>query len=324
MTAKRKHDEEPCVDAVIHACPRATFNPETSKPFCEKTIRKVFAENCYDFNPESPWKFQNPLQKVFLPPSVKEHRLAMARHLLKQGPSSAWWANHVVWFDPCASIIPGSQKQYDAMRQAYKGRKRWMSDDAKLYSPNLSAPPTALKQKGWTGKKVNWFIVLTRGRIHVEVMPEDWALDGPGLAAFVERLEGALRHMLGPTARLPRTLFTDRGTGMYSSAGRIVNAYAKAVQDCGFRVYWGYDASQQSPDMGDLLLHETAVAWFRMRMRKEKPAVRPWEETQQQWAQRAQRAVQYMNDNFDVRGLCSEFRQRLEKTAAGQGERLRK
>ena len=199
-----------------------------------------------------------------------------------------------------------------------------MSDNAKLYSPNLSAPSTALKQKGWGGRKVNWFIILTRGVVHVEVMPDDWTLDGPGLAAFVERLPSALRKMLGPSARLPRMLFTDRGTGMYASNGQAVSAYAQAVNDNGFRLYWGEDAAQQSPDMGDLLLHETAVAWLRKGMAKEKPNVLPWKETQQQWTQRIHRVVQNINDDFNVRGLCREFRARLEATAATEGERLRK
>ena len=271
MAAKKQRGEEPCVAAVVHACPRATLNPETMLPFCEKTIRKVFAEDCYDFDPENPWRFQYPLQKVFLPPAVKEHRMRMADHLLSGGPNSAWWANHVVWFDPCVSIIPGSQKQYDLMRQSCKGQKKWMSNNAKLYSLNLPGPPTANKQKGWDGKKVNWFVVVARGVVHVEVMPEDWTLDGMGLAAFVQRLPGILRKMLGPETRLPRMLFTDRGTGMYNPAGKIVAKYRQAVKDAGFHVFWGDDASQQSPDMGDLLLHETAVAWLRKKMRKEKP-----------------------------------------------------
>ena len=109
----------------------------------------------------------------------------MANHLLATKPNSAWWANHVVWFDPCASVLPGSQKQFDLMRQACKNYKRWISDDAKLYSPNLKGPPTAKKQRGWEGKKVNWFMVVTRGVVHVEAMPEDWKLDGEGLADFV-------------------------------------------------------------------------------------------------------------------------------------------
>ena len=76
--------------------------------------------------------------------------------------------------------------------------------------------------------------------------------------------------------------------------------------------------------MGDLLLHETAVAWLRKGMAKEKPDVPPWEETQQQWTLRIRRVVQKINDDFNVRGLCREFRARLEETAATEGERLRK
>ena len=324
MAAKQQRGDEPCVEAVLHACPRATLNPETQKPFCDKTIRKVFKEDCYDFVPEFPWRFQTPLQKVFLPDSVKALRLAMAQRLLGSHPRSAWWARHIVWFDPCSSIIPGSQKQYDLMRQACKGNKRYISDDAKLYSPNLSGPPTAMKQRSWGGKKVNWFIVLARGVAHVEVMPEHWNLDGAGLAEFVARLPDILRRMLGDAAPLPRVIFTDRGTGMYNPAGRIVSKYADAVGASGFRTFWGEDATPQSPDMGDILLHETAVAWLRRGLRREKPCVTPWEETQVQWAQRARRVVQRINVEFDVKGLCAEFPQRLDAVAASQGERLRK
>ena len=34
-----------------------------------------------------------------------------------------------------------------------------------------------------------------------------------------------------------------------------------------------------------------AVAWFRKRMRVERPAGAPWDETQAEWSQRARRAV---------------------------------
>ena len=33
MVAKRKHGQEPCVTAAVRACPAATWNPETYKPF---------------------------------------------------------------------------------------------------------------------------------------------------------------------------------------------------------------------------------------------------------------------------------------------------
>ena len=113
-------------------------------------------------------------------------------------------------------------------------------------------------------------------------MPEDWTLDGAGVATFVQRLPTILEKMLGPGVPKPRTIFTDRGTGMYAPGGTIVGLYERAVHEAGFRVYWGADARQQSPDMGDVLLHETAVAFFRKRMREERPVVSPWEETLQQ------------------------------------------
>ena len=44
MSQKSK-DEEPCVAETIVRCPAATQNPQTGKPFCDKTIRKVFLED---------------------------------------------------------------------------------------------------------------------------------------------------------------------------------------------------------------------------------------------------------------------------------------
>ena len=172
----------------------------------------------------------------------------MGRYLQRYGPAANWWASEVVWYDPCASIIPGSERQWQQMRQALKGRKRYISDDAKLYSPNLPASSTALKQRQWGGVKVNWFMVLSRGVVHVEVMPPDWNLDGQGLAAFVDRLPKVLEKMLRGAERLPRHVFTDRGTGMYNPQGKVARQYADAVSRNGFKLYWGSDAARQSPD----------------------------------------------------------------------------
>ena len=168
-------------------------------------------------------------------------------------------------------------------------------------------------------------MILARGKVRVEVMPDNWTLDGDGLAQFVRnRLPTALRTMLGHDARLPRNVFTDRGAGMYNPAGNIDAKYHDAIQATGFHVYWGADAKQQSPDMGDLLLHETAVAWFRRLMQKERPVVAPWEETVQQWTARAQRVVRYINKEYNVLGLCRKFPDRLQSCKDSGGERLRK
>lgn len=169
---------------------------------------------------------------------------------------------------------------------------------------------------------MNWFMVLARGVVHVEVMPDDWALNGAGLAMFVGRLPAVLHRMLGKEARLPRNVFTDRGTGLYIPTGRITTDYAEALAATGS--YWGDDAARQSPDMGDVLLHETAVSWFRKFMRQEKPVVAPWEETTQQWTARARRATQRLNKECDAASLCTEFPDRLQQVVDRKGDRLPK
>ena len=44
MSAK-KAGEEPCVAAVVQACPVSTMNPNTKRPFTPPTIRKIFMED---------------------------------------------------------------------------------------------------------------------------------------------------------------------------------------------------------------------------------------------------------------------------------------
>ncbi len=188
---------------------------------------------------------------------------------------------------------------------------------------NLSGPDAALEQLTWSGRKVNWIILLTRGRVAVNVMPEDWELDGAGMAEVVRRLEGWLRELLGDDVRLPRVLFTDRGTGMYAPSGRIVATHNNALRETGFRSFMGPDAKAQAPDMGDLLLHETAASWFRNRLRRIKPRCLPWEERHAQWTRRAQVAVEYVNENYDAEQLCRDFPDRLRECQAASGGRLR-
>ncbi|CAK0856224.1 unnamed protein product [Prorocentrum cordatum] len=67
-----------------------------------------------------------------------------------------------------------------------------------------------------------------------------------------------------------------------------------------------------------------AVAWFRKRMRNERPNGLPWHETTEQWARRARRVVAAMNREYDVSGLRGEFRGRLEDVVAREGDRLPK
>ena len=326
--AQKAEGFEPSVEVTVKRCPAATLNPTTKQPFCDKTIRKVWLQDCYDFTPQFPWKYQSPLQKSFLPDDVMEHRLSMIRAIegfSNCGSESGWWYRHVVWIDPCASLIPRSRRQYERMKRAQTNKKkRLISDDARMYNRNLRGKEETLKQASFEVEKVHWLMVLARGKVSVHVLPEDWAVNGVGMATAVRSLVQVLRRSLGSDAQLPRVLFTDRGTGMYVPSGRIVHVFNKAVTESGFRTFWGEDAAKQSPDMGDLLLHETAVSWFRSQMRREKPKKLPWEETRDEWEARAKVCVRRINAKYNVDGLCHQFLERLQQCKKQKGGRLKK
>ena len=64
--------------------------------------------------------------------------------------------------------------------------------------------------------------------------------------------------------------------------------------------------------MPDVLLHETAVAMFRNRLRRERPVVLPWQETQDQWAARAELVATWLNAQCNLDSLCRKFPSRLQ------------
>ena len=107
----------------MHRCPESTTNPNTGKPFDLNLIRKVMATECYDVCPENPWRFQSALQRTFLPPEVKEHRVSTCRwfHQFAGMYTEAWFYTNVVWMDPCSSILPGSKKQFPEAEAAVEG-----------------------------------------------------------------------------------------------------------------------------------------------------------------------------------------------------------
>ena len=321
MRIKARGDEV-TVEEVIHRCAVSTTNPSTGKPFDAKKIRDIFSTECYDLDPENPWRYQTKSSRLFLPREVMEHRVAMSKELLAMPCfTPTWFLHNAVWIDPCSSILPGSLKQYLRMKEALKGDKGWHSDDAKHLNENRRGPPTALKQKTWDGTKVNWVIILSRGVIGVDILPLDWQLDGNGMATVVHRLKDRLREMLGPSARLPKVIMSDRGTGMYAPAGQVVHAYEHAVRQCGFKLFWGPDAKRQAPDMPDLLLHETAVSWVRNVLRRMKPEVLPWKESPAQWSRRMMRAIDEANQ-YDVEALCMDFPDRIQECLTADGAKL--
>ena len=210
-----------------------------------------------------------------------------------------------------------------------------MSPDAAGKSENLGGSKTAEKQASWGDTRVWFMAVLTRGRFGVRVFTDVDEFPGEtprGVGIMVDRLPALLRRMLGPEAALPRTIFTDRGPGFFhQSHGTITSDYDAACRRHGFKPWAGSDSKRgpraQPPDISDVLLHETAMAWLRERLYRSTAEVRkPWEESPHELGLRIQRVVTGINRDCNVENLCLEFPQRLKDLChpSCMGERLGK
>ena len=327
--ALKASGEEPSAGAVVQRCPKAAFNPQTGEPFCERLILRVFRTLCFDVDADHPWDHDHPYSRNALSPEHQEERLAWAKELIKVGKQlghgPGWWRRHVVWFDPCHTVLPGSAKKAFDVRQASYGKaKRWVSANAKGSSRNLRAKPYALQQTSWGDQKVYYFIGLARATVFVEVMPDGWQPNGDGTAEFVKKLPEVLARVVDAGDAFPRVVMTDRGPGFYQgSTGHIVNKYNEALEEEGFRPFAGVDASSQPPDVPDVLVHETVASWLRVFLRK-----RPFKKPGSMVAQRKDFVatladfVAEANEKNDVASLCESFPARLQKLVKKKGDRL--
>ena len=85
----------------------------------------------------------------------------------------------------------------------------------------------------------------------------------------------------------------------------------------------GADASLQPGCLQELMLHETAMAWVRERLKKTVPA-RPWEETVEAYSSRLKDVAAHINRMHDVEGVCRELPSRVEKLMQRKGDRISK
>ena len=175
-------------------------------------------------------------------------------------------------------------------------------------------------------------MVLSRGALGVVVFTDVEHFPGEtpeGARILVERLPGVLDRMLGRAAKQPHILFTDRGPGFYHRRwGTITGDYESACREHGFKPWAGTNSKRgpraQPPDLADVLLHETAVSWLRSQEEQTRPA-KPWEESPCELEERLQLAVRWVNQKYDVRGLCRGLPDRLHTLAnVTRGDRLPK
>ena len=188
----------------------------------------------------------------------------------------------------------------------------------------MKAAPYAGKQKQWADKRVWWFVVLTRGQVFLKMMTTDWEQTGHGMAEFIEDLPMLLKSGLADNKKLPKVIVTDRGPGLYqASSGTIVAAYKEALQENGFRPFAGDEAKWQPPDLPDVLLHETVVAWVRAFFKKHPfKTVTNVRENQKVFAKLLKQCEAHINANYEVSALCKAFPKRIAKLVASRGDRL--
>ena len=317
---------QPC-DLALTYCESATFNETTQKPFSRQKINEVLTTDCYDETPERPWEFRFGAKRRPLTTEAKELRVGWGTRLQREGHTAAWFRDNILWMDICSKVIPGTPAvALDQARSAQNKKKRLMSPGSTDDSANLGGSETADKQCSWGSTRVYFGAVLTRGVFGIVVFTDVDEFPGEtpeGARLLVEQLPALLNKMLGADAKKPRTIFTDRGPGFYHRRwGTVTGDYESACREQGFKLWVGPNSKQgpraQPPDVADVVLHETAISWLRVEEEQTRPT-RPWEETPKQLAVRLQRGVSRINKDFDVRGLCMEFPDRLHTLVKKKG-----
>ena len=205
---------------------------------------------------------------------------------------------------------------------ARKGCKIWMSTGSKRTSQNLPGKKSALKQNSWDAIRVWWAPILTRGKLHVEILGTEFpgeTVEGAELLAAAVRKALNIRFQNTPA---PNTLFVDRSPGFWATnSGRIRGGFKAALQANNLKTYYKDDAGQQPGNLQEVMLHETAVSWIRRREALNR-MTKPWEETPEQFATRLKSVVQEINDTLNVEGLCRAFKQRVQKLVDREGDRI--
>ena len=140
---------------------------------------------------------------------------------------------------------------------------------------------------------------------------------------MLAKIRSALNvRFLGGAA--PRILFTDRGNGFFhSGSGAITDDYSAALKRNRLRAFFSTNASVQPGQLQEVMLHETAVSWLRVRLTKTVPK-KSWEETLEAYRSRLKDCAAYINSHHDVSGLCRELPARLHELDRLKGDRLSK
>ena len=326
--------------------PNASCNPETGEPMSRNTINKIFQTLCYDEKEDDPWQYLHCLSQDVLPAELKPRRVAAGKHILDTTTATSW-RSHVA-FDPCYCLLARTQEMLEEQKIAAMGKMRWMSKKSRRQGSNLRAPSTVKTQSNnYKALRVDWTPIFARGKLTIYVVDADAAKADPSLPAkltdatnlskFVRNVLPRVMQKMKTKHRwndIPRTVVHDPASYMvYSRQGQLVERFASALEEAGFRSWVGGptdDASWLVKKFGDIYLHETVVAHIR-KLLDGKFCYNRLDETPAHFRQRMQQVEDYMNSpSFSacggdgLLGLAKELRPRCEAMIKLKGERLPK
>jgi len=324
--AMKERGEEPTYPALVANNQKQLLNPETGEVVGKKRVYAILEERCFDdpTNPEDTWVNRARLSKTALTDDAKRRRLDWAVDLQSENHRPSFFFNNLVWTDICNTILARTEKRHKDMTLARKGKKGWGSQNSKMDSKDLRGKRESLKQKSHDSIRVYWAPILTRGKLHISLLGEDFPGETPeGAAMLVAKVRAAL-NVRFQGSNPPEILFTDRGQGFYHiNGGKIRNEYKAALREHGLRAYYGDDASVQPGSLQEVMLHETSVAWIRRREAVTQNR-QPWTETVAEFGARLRGICDHINTHFDVEGLCNGLPKRLELLIDAEGDRISK
>ena len=323
MTMK-ENGKEPTYPELVAHNKKASLNPATQRPVDKKVMYKMLKTHCYDEDPEDKWIHDNRYSKTALTPKQIAARYTWAWELEGNILNPDWCLQHLIWTDICNSILPTTENLHQKQKLARKKKKGWGSKKSKKRSINLVGDQKVIKQKAWGTKKVWWAPILSRGKLHIEVMGEKFPGENEdGAAILVDHLRTAVDKRF-PGASQPKTLFVDRGQGFYEkNYGKITPKFKEALQRNRFKAYYGDNAKAQPGAMHELMLHETAVAWIRYEEQKTRP-MEPWREKVAEFASRMKAIALDINKRHKVDNLCKALPKRVQMLIDAEGDRIGK
>ena len=323
MTLK-ENGEEVTYPLVVAHNPNASKNPQTNRPVHKKVMYKLLKSHCYDDDPEDLWVHGQRYSQAALTDRQIQARYTWAWELEGNILKPEWCWQNLIWTDICNTILPTTQHLAQKQAKARKGKKGWGSKKTKKKSTNLVGDKKVTKQKQWGTIRVWWAPILSRGKLHIEILGTEFPGENEdGASILVDHLRTAVDRRF-PGASQPEILFVDRGQGFHEkNHGKITQPFKEALQRNRFKAYYGDNAKAQPGAMHDLMLHETAVSWIRYQEEQTRPK-QPWTESVTEYASRMKGIALDINKRLEVDNLCRGLPKRVEKLIEAEGDRIGK